>query len=79
MKQDELLILGLAGLAVFFIVKATTKTSNARGLSSALAKQFSGFEAAGGVPWADSETGYISTYTSAGPLNLATYDKQIYD
>lgn len=79
MKQDELLVLGLAGLAVFFIVKAQVKTSNQRGLSSALAKQLTGFEAAGGVPWADSESGYVGSYTSTGPLNLATYDKQIYD
>lgn len=79
MKTEEILVIGLAGLAVFFILKAGKVATGARGLSADLQKRVDTYGAAGGQLWTDTEAGYAGTWTANGPLNLANYNGQIYD
>lgn len=82
MKPADLAVLGLAALAVFFVTRArgiTATRSNPRGLSPALLQQEAVFASAAGPLFPDTEAAYAGTWTATGPLNLATYDKQIYD
>lgn len=82
MKTADLAVLGLAGLAVFFVLRAqgaAASRSNPRGLSPALLQQEAVFASAAGQLFPDTEAAYSGTWTAAGPLNLATYEKQIWD
>lgn len=81
MKTEDLMILGLAGIAVWMILKTGRATgANLRGLSPNLQAQADKFGAAGGgLLWPDTEAAYNGTWTSSGPFNLANYDRQIYD
>ncbi len=82
MKIEDLAVLGLAGLALYFAARAvglTASRGNPRGLSPALQQQEAVFATAAGPLWPDTEAAYVDTWTAAGPLDLRTYDKQIYD
>lgn len=79
MKTEELILVALAGVAVWMVMRSRRGAAGARGLSSGLSQKVDSFGAAGGVLWTDTEAAYAGTWTSAGPLDLNTYNGQIYD